>query len=371
MKSDKMTLASAALVLAACACLLPQGANAQVPHDIKPVPSGSAVPLAQMQASCDANAVGRTAAARKDDAYAPNAAGAAAVLAKIKPIFAGFAPNGFETRTGGTVFTRNHGMPANMHPWNFHVLSYPYGCLSNGKFFKDGHYGFSAYVTINDGLHHGPYRLPDKFTPDSPNGDGTGEDSQFGFYTLLDDWLVDGLPQPKNGYFHIRGEYTDTYWFTRGGQLPFAYVSREEFLRKQIGILQAGATHTRSDMTRGYTGAGQPVDHATINSILATTYEKPMARYQQLLKQPAAWLQQPAIVRMTYEAGYEFLDASQVGSGVQVPVKPSPNYLDKAKAAGEPQYIVIRLGNQAKRGEYYQLRDLIEQNAEVFKSLVK
>ena len=40
-------------------------------------------------------------------------------------------------------------------------------------------------------------------------------------------------------------------------------------------------------------------------------------------------------------------------------------------AAGEPQYIVIRLGNQAKRGEYYQLRDLIEQNAEVFKSLVK
>jgi hypothetical protein len=366
----------ATAILATVAGALPQAAQAQgiardIPADIKPVPSGPAVPLAQMQASCDANAVGRTAAARKDEAYAPSPAGAATVLAKIKPIFAGFAPNGFETRTGGTVFTPNYGMPANMHPWNFHVLAYPYGCLSNGKFTRNGHYAFSAYITINDGLHHGPYLVPFKFTPDSANGDGAGEDSQFGFYKLLDEWLTDGLPQPKNGFFHIRGEHADIYWFTRGGQLPYAYVSREEFLRKQIGILQTGAAHTRKDMTRTYTSSGQPVDHATINSVVAMQYAKPTARYQQLLEQPAAWLQQPAFVRMNYEMVYEFLEASQVASGVQVPIKPSPNYLDKSKAAGEPQYIVIRLGNQAKRGEYYPLRDLIEQNAEVFKALVK
>ena len=74
---------------------------------------------------------------------------------------------------------------------------------------------------------------------------------------------------------------------------------------------------------------------------------------------------------MNYEMVYEFLEASQVASGVGVPIKPSPNYLDKSKAAGEPQYIVIHLRNQAKRGEYYPLRDLIEQNEEVFKALVK
>lgn len=362
-----------AVVLAACVCALPQAAMAQTPGDIKPVPSGPAVPLAEMRARCDASAVGRTAAARRDDAFNPGVAGAAAVLAKIRPIFAGFAPNGFETRVGGTVFTPEYGMPAYMRPWNVHVLSYPYSCLSNGRFSQDTHYAFSAYITINNGLDRGPYRLPFDYNPESRNGDGTGEDSEFGFYKLWDEWLVGGLPQAKDGYFHIRGEYGDTYWFTRGGQLPFAYVSREEFLRKQIGILQTGLAYTRTDMARTYAAAGQRPDDAAINNVLAAMYQNPIARYQQLLKQPAAWLQQPAIVRMGTSAGeasYEFLDASPIGSGVQVPIKPNPTYLDASRAAGAPQYLVIRMDNQHKRGEYYQLRDLIERNVDVFKSLV-
>ncbi len=373
MRRDAPIRALAVVVLAVCVCALPQTVTAQTPGDITPVPSGPAVPLAEMQARCDASAVGRTAGVRRDDAFNPGVAGAAAVLAKIRPIFAGFAPNGFETRTGGTVFTPEYGMPAYMRPWNFHVLSYPYSCLSNGRFSQDTHYAFSAYVTINNGLDHGPYRLPLDYNPDSRNGDGTGEDSTFGFYTLRDEWLVDGLPQAKNGYFHIRGEYADSYWFTRGGQLPFAYVSREEFLRKQTGILQTGLAHTRSEMTSAYTAAGQPVDHATINTILAAMYERPIARYQQLLTQPAPWLQQPAIVRMSTsaeEASYEFLEASHIGFGAQVPIKPHPGYFDASTPAGAPQYLVIRLGNQHKRGEYDQLRDLIERNVETFKSLV-
>ncbi len=385
MKRDTTVLAIAALVLATCAAMQPQAAakngvehNADQaarvkPGDITPVPSGPAVPLAQMQAGCDAGAVGRTAGARRDDAYNPRVAGAAAVLARIKPIFADFAPNGFETRTGGHVPDPGYGMPAYMRPWDFHVLGYPYSCLSNGKFFKDSHYGFSAYISINTGLDNGPYRLPFDYNPDSSNGDGTGEDSQFGFYKLWNEWLVDGLPQAKNGHFHFEGEYSDIYWFTRGGQLPFAYVSREEFLRKQIGILQTGLAHTRSEMTRGYAAAGQRPDDSTINKILAAMYEKPIARYQQLLNQPTGWLQQSAIVRMSESAEemhYEFLEASEISAGVQVPIKPSPAYFDKSRPAGAPQYLVIRMDNHYKRGEYYQLRDLVERNVDTFKSLV-
>ena len=71
------------------------------------------------------------------------------------------------------------------------------------------------------------------------------------------------------------------------------------------------------------------------------------------------------------DASYEILDESKVDSRVLVPIKPDPNYLDDSKAPGEPQYIVIYMKNSHRRGEYYQLRDLIEQNAEVFKALVK
>ena len=79
----------ATAILATVAGALPQAAQAQgiardIPADIKPVPSGPAVPLAQMQASCDANAVGRTAAARKDEAYAPSPAGAATVAVLVR-----------------------------------------------------------------------------------------------------------------------------------------------------------------------------------------------------------------------------------------------------------------------------------------------
>ena len=370
MTRDSTLLAIGAAVLATCTCMLPEVARAQA-RDITPVPSGAAVPLAQMQASCDAGAVGRTAGARKDDAFSPGVAGAAAVLAKIKPIFAGFAPNGFETRTGGTVFASEDGMPAYMRPWNFRVLSYPYSCLSSGKFTKDTHYGISAYISINTGLHRGAYRLPTDFDPG--NQHARSEDSQFGFHRLLDEWLVNGLPQAEDGYVHIRGEYEDTYWFTRGGQLPFDYVSREEFLRKQIGIVQKALAHERAEMERNYAASGQRLDDATFDRIFDPLYKKPLARYEQLLKQPAEWLQQQAIVRMNPEGRdmtYEFLKASQVRPDVGVPVKPNPAYLDTSRPAGAPQYLVVRLGNAYKRGEYYQLRDLVEQNVEIFKALV-
>src|SRR5690606_30951900 len=101
--------------------------------DIRPVPAGPALPLQQMQSACDGGLVGRTAGLHRDESYNPDVAGAAAVLAQIRPLFAGFTPNGFETRTGGTVSTVNYGMPAYMQPWNFHVLSYPYSCLSSGR----------------------------------------------------------------------------------------------------------------------------------------------------------------------------------------------------------------------------------------------
>lgn len=371
---NRETTPLATAILVACVLTLPQAATAQAPSDIKPIPSGPAVPLADMQANCNAAVVGRTAGARGDDAFSPGVAGAAAVLATIKPIFAGFSPNGFATRTGGTVFTAEDGMPGYMRPWNFRVVSFPYSCLSNGRFNQDTHYAFSAYISINTGLHYGAYRQPADFNPNSPNGDGAGEDSRFGFYTLLDEWLTHGLPQAKDGYFHIRDDYADTYWFTRRGQLPFTYVSREEFLRKQIAIVQTALAHERGEMDRNYAAAGQRLDDATFSSMFGALYQKPLARYQQLLQQPPAWLQQQAIVRINPEgadSGYEFLDVSQVGPGVQVPIKPDPAYLDASKPAGAPQYLVIRLGNQHKRGEYSQLRELIERNVDTFKSLVK
>src|SRR5690606_3303883 len=114
-------------------------------------------------------------------------------------------------------------------------------------------------------------------------------------------------------------------------------------------------------------------DASTFDDIYGLVYQKPIARYETLLRQPAAWLQQPTIAQVNQsgeDIGYIFLDTVRAGDEVYVPVKPSPDYLDASKAAGEPQYIVIRLTNDQRRGEYFQLRDQIEQNLEIFRSLV-
>jgi len=353
----------------------PATATRSMPGNIKPVPTGPAVPLAQMQANCDKEAVMRTAAVRKETPYNPKFPGASAVQAKIKPVFADFAPNGFETEGGGIVYASSGSawQPAYMRPWGYAVSSHPYGCLSNGKFYKDSHFAIVAYVEINQGLGDGPYALPAHFDPNSENSDHYSEDAKLGFFRLYNHWLVNGLPQAKDGYFHVPDEYTDLYLFTRDGRLPFAYVTREEFLRKQIEILQVGMADERSKQERAFASAGQQPDYSRIDPILAYGYEKPIARYRQLLNQPAAWLQQPTIVRPNRgsdDASYEFFDAPPGGSDVLVPIKPDPTYLNPSKPAGAPQYLFVHLKNSHARGEYYQLRDLVERNVDTFKSLV-
>jgi len=344
-----------------------------LPGNIKPVPTGPAVPLAQMQANCDKEAVGRTAALRKDDPSRPGVPGSGPVLDKLKAVFADFAPNGYETHAGTHVMGRAHEMPAYMTTWTYSVLGYPYGCLSNGKFFKDGHYALSAYIFINGSLGDGPYRHASAYNPDSSNGDGTTEDAKFGFHTMWQEWMVDGLPQARNGYYHFAGDNQDIYWFTRDGRLPFAYVSREEFLRKQIAILQTELAHQRADYAR-IRANGIQYDQAKQDELFDFMYERPLARYRQWLNQPAAWLQQMAIVRggtsASEGAGYFLVDPSQMDARTAVPIQPDPTYLDPSKPAGAPQYLVVKLDNQHKRGEYYQLRDLVERNVETFKSLV-
>lgn len=74
-------------------------------------------------------------------------------------------------------------------------------------------------------------------------------------------------------------------------------MTREEFLRKQIGIVQTALAHERGEMERTYAAAGRQLDDETVVSVFGAMYQKPLVRYQ-LLTQPAAWLQQQAIVRI-------------------------------------------------------------------------
>ncbi|MEI9905951.1 MAG: hypothetical protein WDN06_20120 [Asticcacaulis sp.] len=160
-------------------------------------------------------------------------------------------------------------------------------------------------------------------------------------------------------------------------------MPREDFIRRQIGILQAGKAADQKRMADAQkqwaaSGIKVPEDTAANNTKLWTMmYDEPAAYYQQLLQRPAAWLQQPSICLMGDGDGArdysrcDFLDAVQPGA--QVPVRPNPAYFDRARPKSAPQYVVIDFRTSADvfPDATARMRTLIEQNADAFLALVK
>ena len=178
-------------------------------------------------------------------------------------------------------------------------------------------------------LPRGYYQLKDKIALPQANAEGIQE---FNF--------VDG---------------TTVWWFTRSGALPFRYVTRREFLNKQIEIVRSRSTPS----------AGL------------------LAYYQRLLSDATddvAFVKQAPVPGLT-ESGYVFTTLEDRANRVCVTV--NPDYYDRSLPKSAPQHILIRLrhedvaflnrtGNGPRHLESIQrLREIVGANLPEFRSMVK
>ncbi len=175
-----------------------------------------------------------------------------------------------------------------------------------------------------------------------------------GYYQLKD---RTALPQPTaegiQEFNFVDG--TTVWWLTRGGALPFRFVTRREFLTKQIEIVQSRSTPS--------TGL--------------------LAYYQRLLGDATddiAFVKQAPVPGLT-ESGYVFTTLEDRANRIYVTV--NPDYYDRSVSKSAPQHMLIRLkradvaflnrwGNGARHLESIQkLREIVSANLPELRSMVK
>lgn len=217
-------------------------------------------------------------------------------------------------------------------------------CLNEKPVVMDVSYG-NVSVQVNS-----------HFIDEAGNGDSNVGFSFLprGYYQFKDKIA---LPQPNaEGIqeFNFR-DGTTVWWLTRAGALPFRYVTKREFLSKQIAILQSKTT----------TSPGL------------------LANYQRLLSEATndiAFVKQARVEGFT-EPVFSFTTLQDTANRIYVTV--NPDYYDRSVPKSAPQHILIRLrhegqsllnhlGNGPRHLEsFQQLREIVRANLPEFRSMVK
>jgi hypothetical protein len=161
-------------------------------------------------------------------------------------------------------------------------------------------------------------------TPDENNTSGEG------FYSLKN------MPAEKDGCFYfeentslgfgINGK-SRSWLITNDGKLPYAYVSKKEFLEKQKLMLS------------------KALAEAAIGS--QQNYKNALSKIETLLKMPAADLSQPAIVRQDPHDYLSYLFTTDDDAFSKVLIKPNPGYFNAKLSRSSPQFFVVNVkGNE-------------------------
>lgn len=271
------------------------------------------------------------------------------------------------------VFEKDLGIyPRYGNPYHYTLRNYEFYCL-NGKKTTSAE-GPGTYVYFNnEATKEIPiYKDYDDF------GINSDVNSNGGFMSLNSFHCSNGkLPDVTKGYYCFGDENDYNYWFVRDSKLPFRYVSRKEFLQKQVAINEAHIKAFEKKMLspemKAIINANPEYKKQMMDGL--SIYEKPLDAYKIDLKKDSAWLNEMAIVDFRVGAAtsrYVFttLDDPE-NMHLFIPIMPNPGYYNRKLPKWVPQYISINIrGNTGK--EYVRnVRKLMEDNVEFFKGLVK
>jgi hypothetical protein len=210
-------------------------------------------------------------------------------------------------------------------------------------------------VALDVSLGNVSVQMNMQFVGEASNGDSSVGFSYLprGYYQLKDRIA---LPQANaegiQEFNFVDG--TTVWWLTRAGALPFRFVTKREFLNRQIEIVRS-----------------RPTPSAGL-----------LEYYQRLLSDATddvAFVKQAQVPGLT-ESGYVFTTLEDRANRIYVTV--NPEYYDRSLSKPAPQHILIRLkqdvaslkrmGNGARHLESIQkLREIVRANLPEFRSMVK
>lgn len=184
-----------------------------------------------------------------------------------------------------------------------------------------------------------------------------------GFHALSSRECKGGkLPDLSNGYHTVESGNDYYVWITYQGKQPYRYVSRKEFLEKQVALLEAQRKERKPGDSKEF---------------LSSFFEKPLEAYRQDLKKDEAWLNEMAVVknegiRDSVTNAYQYsryIFTSLDNPAMSVPIMPNPDYYNRSLPKWAPQCMIINVGRtDGFLGQ--NIRKVVDENIEYFKSLL-
>ncbi|HRQ50581.1 MAG TPA: hypothetical protein PLR74_08605 [Agriterribacter sp.] len=245
--------------------------------------------------------------------------------------------------------------------WYIYTISnFRFLCI-NGKRVKNSE-GVSSSVHINP-----PGSLTVSFN-EMPIYNEQGEVSSEtinngGFHALSSKECKGGkLPDLSNGYHTVESGNDYYVWITYKGKLPYRYVSRKEFLEKQVALLEAQRKERKSGDSKEF---------------LSSFFEKPLEAYRQDLKKDTAWLNKMTVVKsgtindpVTKKHLYSrYVFTTLNDPFMLVPIMPNPDYYNRTLPKWAAQFILIEI-RAAESFFGKNVRKVVDDNIEFFKTLL-
>ena len=233
-----------------------------------------------------------------------------------------YSPTGVEADFNGSYDRPDTEVPVNIYDYNIYFLHY----ICEGNVLKTDH-ETSTSLTVS--VNRFDPKIYEK--PDENNLPGEG------FYSIKK------MPVEKDGNFFFEEDAglglgvtgkSRTWMITRDNKLPFAYVTKKEFLEKKKNMLTLA-------MPKAIEGSNQNFKTKTEQD-----FKKALAKIEAFLKMPSGELDQPAIVKQDPNDYLSFLFTTNDDPFRKVLIKPNPGYFNSKLPRSSPQFIVVNvIGN--------------------------
>jgi hypothetical protein len=235
-----------------------------------------------------------------------------------------YSPTGVEADYNGSYDRPEAEIPVNIYDYNIYFLHY----ICKGNEVKtEGETSTTLTVSAN--------RFDAKIyeKPDENNLPAEG------FFSLKK------MPAGNDGNYYFEANASlgmgatgksRTWLITYDNKLPFAYVTKKEFLEKQKNMLLLAMPKAIESSNANY------------KSKVEQDYKKALAKIELLLKMPSGESEQPAIVKQDPNDYLSFLFTNGDDAFGKVLIKPNAGYFNSKLQRSSPQFFVVNLTGDDK-----------------------
>jgi hypothetical protein len=230
-----------------------------------------------------------------------------------------YSPTGVEADFNGSYDRPDPDLPVNIYDYNIYFMHY----ICEGNVLKTDHETSTSLTVSANRFDPKIYEKPDENNLPVE-----------GFYSIKK------MPVEKDGNYFFEEKASlgmgatcksKTWLITHDNKLPFAYVTKKEFLEKQKNMLILAMPKAIES------------SNASLKSRTEQDFKKALYKIETIMKVPSGDSDQPAIVKRDPNDYLSFLFTTNDDAFGKVLIKPNPGYFNSKLPRSSPQFFVVNI----------------------------